>query len=91
MTVDVRPTVIHKRSTEPRLLVRLDAPGQTVTGYLVVRRAGSILAFEPLTDGSATLALPAYRHKGTQTVSVEYLGSDLAEPVSRQITFTVQN
>ena len=91
MTVDVQPTVIHKRSTEPRLLVRLDAPGQTVTGYLVVRQAGSILAFEPLTDGSATVTLPAYRHKGAQRVDVEYLGSDLADPVSRQVDFTVGN
>jgi len=91
MTVAVEPTVIRKRSTEPRLLVRLDARGQTVTGYLVVRQSGSILAFEPLTQGGATVTLPAYRHKGGQTVSVEYLGSDLADAVTRQVDFTVEN
>ena len=89
--VDVQPTVIHKKSTSPRLLVHLAAPGQTVKGTVVVRQAGSILGVERLTDGDATVVLPPYKKKGEETVTVSYLGSDLAAEATRQVTFTVQN
>ncbi|MEO5709080.1 MAG: ExeM/NucH family extracellular endonuclease [Nocardioidaceae bacterium] len=91
LTVAVQPDVIHKRTTQPRLDVALTAPGQVVTGYVVVRQNGSILAFEPLSAGRATITLPTYKQKGQETVSVEYLGSDLAEAVTKSVTFTVQN
>lgn len=91
MTVAVQPTAIYKRSTSPRLVVDLSAPGQTVTGYVTVRQDGAILALEPLAAGRATLTLPPYKKQGQQTVTVSYLGSDLAEAVDRQVTFTVRN
>ena len=89
--VDVQPTVIHKKSTQPRLLVHLAAPGQTVTGTVVVRQAGSVLGVEQLAGGDATVVLPPYKKKGEETVTVDYLGSDLATEVTRQVTLTVQN
>ena len=69
----------------------LTAPGQIVTGYVVVRQDGAVLGVEQLVDGHATITLPPYKKKGEETVSVEYLGSDLAEAVTTPVTFTVQN
>jgi hypothetical protein len=91
MTVQVQPDVIRKKWTQPRLAVSLAAPGQVVSGYVVVRQGGAVLGFEKLADGRATVTLPTYDKKGQQTVTVEYLGSDLAEPVTKPVTFTVQN
>ena len=90
MTVDVQPSVVHRRTTSPRLEVALAASGQVVSGTVVVRQNGSILAVEQLDSGRTTLVLAPYKHAGGQQVSVQYLGSELAEPVSRQVTFTVQ-
>ena len=89
--VRVQPAVIHKMTTSPRLDVTLSAAGQTVTGYVVVRQDGAILGFEQLVDGHTTITLAPYKKKGQQTVSVQYLGSDLAEAVTTPVTFTVQN
>ena len=61
-----------------------------MSGTVVVRQNGSILGVEQLVDGHATVVLPSYKHKGTETVTVQYLGSDLAEAVTRAVTFTVQ-
>ena len=91
MTVGVQPSVIHKKTTSPRLDVALAAPGQVVSGTVVVRQNGAILGVEQLADGHATVVLPPYKQKGTETVTVQYLGSDLAEAVSKTVTFTVQN
>ena len=91
MDVQVRPGTIHKKTTHPRLDVSLTARGQVVSGYVVVRQDGDLLAFEQLVDGQAGVVLPTYQKKGEQTVRVEYLGSDLAEPVSRTVRFTVVN
>jgi predicted extracellular nuclease len=91
VAVGVQPAVIHKMTTSPRLDVTLTAPGQVVTGYVVVRQGGAVLGFERLVDGHATITLAPYKKKGQQTVSVEYLGSDLAEAVTTPVTFTVQN
>ncbi len=91
MTVQVQPDVIRKKRTQPRLDVALTAPGQVVSGYVVVRQDGAVIGFEELTDGRATLTLPTYDRRGEQTVTVEYHGSDLAEAVTRSVTFTVQN
>jgi hypothetical protein len=44
-----------------------------------------------LTDGRTTISLPPYDKRGDQTVSVEYLGSDLAEAVTSKATITVEN
>ena len=90
MAVAVQPSVIHKKTTSPRLDVALAAPGQVVSGTVVVRQNGSILGVEQLVDGHATVVLPSYKQKGTETVTVQYLGSDLAEAVTRAVTFTVQ-
>jgi 5'-nucleotidase len=91
LAASVRPAVVHKRVTQPLLDVRLEAAGQVVTGYVVVRQDGAILGFEQLTDGRATVTLPSYKKKGTQTVTVEYLGSELAEAVTKAVTFDVEN
>jgi predicted extracellular nuclease len=91
IAVQVRPGTIHKKTTHPRLDVSLTARGQVVSGYVVVRQDGDLLAFEQLVDGQAGVVLPTYQKKGEQTVRVEYLGSDLAEPVSRTVRFTVVN
>ena len=90
MTVDVQPSVIHRRTTSPRLDVALAAPGQVVSGTVVVRQGGSILAVEQLDGGRTTVVLAPYKHEGEQTVTVQYLGSELAEAVTQQVTFTVQ-
>ena len=91
MTVQVQPDVIRKRRTQPQLDVALAAPGQVVSGYVVVRQDGAVIGFSELADGRASVTLPTYDRRGEQTVTVEYHGSDLAEPVARQVTFTVQN
>ncbi len=90
MMVTVQPSVIHKKTTNPRLEVALAAPGQVVSGTVVVRQNRSILGVEQLADGHATVALASYKKKGTQTVTVQYLGSDLAETATKAVTFTVQ-
>jgi 5'-nucleotidase len=90
MTFDVQPSVIHKRTTSPRLDVALAAPGQVVSGTVVVRQNDSILAVEQLDGGRTTLVLAPYKHEGEQRVTVQYLGSELAEAVTQQVTFTVQ-
>ena len=82
--------MIHKRATRPRLEVALTAPGQVVSGTVVVRQDGSILAVEQLDGGRTTLVLPPYKHKGEQRVTVQYLGSELAEAVIEQVPFTVR-
>lgn len=91
MTVGVQPSVIHKKTTRPRLDVALAATGQVVGGTVVVRQDGAVLGVEQLVGGRATVVLPPYKQKGTEKVTVQYLGSDVAEPVSRKVTITVQN
>ena len=90
MTVAVQPSVIHRRTTSPRLDVALAAPGQVVGGTVVVRQGTSILAVEQLDGGRTTLVLAPYKHEGEQRVTVQYLGSELAEAVIQQVTFTVR-
>jgi hypothetical protein len=91
MTVLVQPDVIHKKTTSPVLDVTLSARGQVVTGYVVVRQNGSILGLEQLSGGHASITLPPYKKKAKETVTVEYLGSDLAEAVTQQVTIDVEN
>jgi 5'-nucleotidase len=91
MAVTVQPDTIRKGKTRPQVSVTLTAPGQVVSGYVAVRSGGSVVGLDPLSDGRATVVLPTYKSKGQQTVTVQYLGSDLAEAVSRSVTFTVTN
>jgi hypothetical protein len=71
--------------------VTLTGLRQVVAGYAAVRSAGSVVGLQPLTDGRATVVLPPYTKQGQQPLTVEYLGSSLAEAVSRTVTFTVTN
>ena len=91
MTVTVQPAVIHKGKTSPVLQVALAAPGQTVTGYVAARSNGQTVDLQPLAAGRATLTLPPYKKQGDFVVTVQYLGSDLANPVSRNVTVHVSN
>ena len=81
--------MIHKKTTRPRLDVALTAPGHVVTGTIVMRQNGSILAVEQLDGGRTTVVLPAYKKKGEQMVTVQYLGSELVERSPDEVTFTV--
>jgi hypothetical protein len=87
----VSPGVIRKGKTSPRLDVALSAAGQTVTGYVAVRSDGGTADLQQLRDGTATLTLPAYKKRGDHVVTVEYLGSDTADPVTRDVTIHVDN
>jgi hypothetical protein len=91
MQVTVQPDTIKKKKTKPVVDVSLTAPGQVVTGTVEVRRAGAVIGTGTLSDGRTSITLPAYDKSGNQVVTVEYLGSDLAEGVSRQVSFTVTN
>ena len=71
--------------------VALTAPGQVVSGSVVVRQGGAVIGTGTLSDGKTSITLPAYSKSGNQVVTVEYLGSDLAEGVTRQVSFTVEN
>ena len=54
-----------------------------------VRSQGRAVDVVRLSRGSATVPLPAYPTTGRKTVTVRYLGSDLANEVSRRLTIRV--
>jgi hypothetical protein len=91
MQVLVQPDDIRKKKTKPVLHVSLSAPEQVVSGYVLVRQGRNVLGYARLTDGRAAIVLPPFSQRGDQLVEVDYLGSDLAEPVSKDVTITVRN
>ncbi|NUS50487.1 MAG: ExeM/NucH family extracellular endonuclease [Nocardioidaceae bacterium] len=91
LDVAVQPATIHKGKTAPRLVVSLTAPGQTVTGFVAAQSDGETADLRELGDGRATLTLPTYKKRGDYLVTVRYLGSDLAEAVSRDVVVHVEN
>jgi hypothetical protein len=91
MQVVVQPDTIKKKKTKPVVKVSLTAPGQVATGTVVVRQGGAVIGTGTLSDGRTSITLPAYDKSGNQVVTVEYLGSELAEGVSRQVSFAVTN
>ncbi len=90
MTVDVQPSVIHRRTTSPRLDVALAAPGQVVSGTIVVRQGGSILAVEQLDGGRTTLVLAPYKHEGEQRSPSSTSAASWPRRSPSRSTFTVQ-
>ncbi len=89
LTVDVRQDAVHAKTTRPKLAVALAAPGQTVSGKVVVMRAGNVLARGTLVDGRVTLRLAAFPTTGRKYVRVRYLGSEIAEAVDKVVTIRV--
>src|SRR3954447_14026630 len=87
--VAVSPKTVHRKRTHARLAITLAAPGQTVSGYVAVRSQGRAVDVVRLSGGSATVTLPAYPTTGRKAVTVKYLGSDLANEVSKRLTIRV--
>lgn len=89
MRVVVRPDTVLVRETAPRFRVALSAPGMTVRGKVVLRRAGEVVARGTLEDGRVVLRLAALRKVGWKRVMVRYLGNRVTAPVAQRITFKV--
>ena len=92
MDTSLSPARVVKKKTHAVLTAVLAAPGQTVGGTVEVRdAAGRLLTSGALADGSVRLTLPVFASRGDEVLTVRYLGSDLAAPVSTQVTVTVTN
>jgi hypothetical protein len=76
------------RKTAPTLTVALTAEGQTVSGKVTVQAAGETIT-KWLVDGKATFRLGPFASIGTKTVTVDYLGNGLNNPVQKEVTVRV--
>ncbi|WP_091026051.1 ExeM/NucH family extracellular endonuclease [Nocardioides szechwanensis] len=88
MTVTRSPNKVRVNRTEVRLRVAVEADGQVVTGRVRVS-FGDRTWSEMLSGERAVIVLPEFRTRGEKTVTVEYLGSALAEEVTKRVTFKV--
>lgn len=89
----VTPTMtvgqVRKTGRDVTVQVQLSAPGGVpVTGTVEARIRRGATVSGTLTNGSVVLTLPRNTRSGT--MDVVYLGSALANPVTRTVTFTVR-
>jgi 5'-nucleotidase len=89
MKVTVGPKTVHRKKTHARLTITLTAPGQTVSGYVSVRTQGRAVGVVRLSRGTATVTLPTYPTTGRKSVTVRYLGSDLANEATKHLYIRV--
>jgi predicted extracellular nuclease len=88
------PVLTAKRGREPgQVSVRVISPHDTVNAGTVAVYDGTRLVGTATVSGSgaATVTLPAYKHKGTHTLTVRYLGTDLYAASQTTLGFEVSN
>lgn len=88
MTVTTSPAEIKVNKTRAVVEVALAAEGQLVTGWVMVRFQGDTWITH-LSGGRTSVQLPKIHSTGLHTVTVDYFGSGLAKPVTKQVTFRV--
>nr|WP_246416662.1 ExeM/NucH family extracellular endonuclease [Nocardioides luti] len=88
LALTLTPRSSIPKNTRAGLDVGLTAPQQTVTGQVTVQSVNGTRVVQ-LTDGSAAVDLGVFKQAGTYVVTASYGGSDLARPVTRQVTLTV--
>ncbi len=87
--LSLRPRTVRQRRTRPTLMIAVTAPGQTLTGDVLVQAPGRPAARLRLSGGQALLQLPRYRVRGPKTVRVTYQGNSTAHPSSSVVHFRV--
>ena len=88
MRITRSPRRVYAGETRPVLDIALTAPGQTVAGAVRVHGSGDVVTRE-LRNGEVSVRLSPFNTRGEKTVTVTYLGSDLATRVAREIIITV--
>lgn len=100
VTADVNPDPVltvrrhgHKHREPGTVTVQVTSPEDTVDAGTVEVWEGSTLIGTATVapDGSATITLPAYKHKGHHTITVKYLGTPLFEASEVTVGFVVSN
>jgi len=93
-TPTIRTTVTPKKvvagRTKPRLVVRVTAKGQTVTGPVAIRRGGKVVALQQLKNGQMAVRLGAFPKRGPKRFTVVYLGNDKVESGRTTVVIRVQ-
>ncbi|MFM6850751.1 MAG: Ig-like domain-containing protein, partial [Terrabacter sp.] len=84
------PSKAGKPSSAKVTVTRDGSTGAAPTGTVVIKKAdGTELGRGTLTDGSATIPLPATLPAGVNTLTAAYLGTDTLAPVSTTFVATV--
>jgi len=93
-TVTPDPVIVSNKGAAPGVVtVQVSSPNDVVSGGTVeVYDATTLVGTATVSaTGVATITLPAYRHKGTHTLTVRYLGTPLFAPSGTTATFEVSN
>jgi len=90
LVISTNPERVTTKVKQVQLTTALSAPGQTVTGQVRIAWKKKT-ATQTLSGGSTTFSLGGYDEAGEYAVQVTYLGSDLAEPVTRTYTVVVHH
>lgn len=93
-TVTPDPVLISSKGSQPGVVgIQVTSPQDVVSAGTVQVYDGSALVgtTDVSTTGTATVTLPAYKHKGTHTLTVRYLGTPLFAPSSTTVSFEVSN
>ena len=88
------PVLTAKKDRDPgEVSIQVTWPRDTVDAGTVEVYDGSVLVGTTTvsTTGTATLTLPAYRHKGEHTLTLRYLGTPLFAPSGTTVEFEVSN
>jgi 5'-nucleotidase len=93
-TVSPDPVPTSNKSSQQGVVsIHVTSPNDTVTGGTVEVYDGSTLVGTTTVSATAatTVTLPAYKHKGTHTLTVRYLGTALFAPSVTTVSFEVSN
>jgi hypothetical protein len=95
-TGSVTPDPVTRKQDRPVVRVEVsprdggaDAP-VIEEGTVLVRERGRVLGWGAVSDGVATVTLPAYHRSGRHWLEVRYLGTEHAAPSGDWVSFTVE-
>jgi 5'-nucleotidase len=88
LTATVVPEHIVVKQTKPRVKITVMVGNQPATGQVKVFLNGQSYAGS-LTNGKATVKLPAFGTTGKKTVRVKYYGNETTKSASTTVSFTV--
>ena len=89
-TASVSPDRVVVKDTRATVTAHVSSEDGPVTGGIVrVLRDGQVLGTGDVTDGTATVTLPAFDTPGTKNLTVEYVGTAATNPSSTPLTVTV--
>jgi 5'-nucleotidase len=89
LRAEVKPNPVIVDRTKTHVEIEVTAPGQRVTGKVEVSWKDETRTVT-LEDGRATVQLGKWHSTGEKTVRVHYLGSNLANPETKVVTFRVR-